>query len=161
MNSQAEESWVGGNMKLRNLEETALFARKLGNELEAGDVILLVGDLGAGKTTLTKGIAKALGIEDMIKSPTYTIVREYLDGRIPLYHMDVYRVTEGIEELGLEEYFEGDGISVVEWGNLLDVETPENYLQITLKRTEVEEERELTLLPVGSRFTQLVEKLEK
>ncbi|MDR2464992.1 MAG: tRNA (adenosine(37)-N6)-threonylcarbamoyltransferase complex ATPase subunit type 1 TsaE [Streptococcaceae bacterium] len=148
-------------MKLRNLEETALFARKLGNELEAGDVILLVGDLGAGKTTLTKGIAKALGIEDMIKSPTYTIVREYLDGRIPLYHMDVYRVTEGIEELGLEEYFEGDGISVVEWGNLLDVETPENYLQITLKRTEVEEERELTLLPVGSRFTQLVEKLEK
>ena len=76
---------------------------------QAGDVIVLTGDLGAGKTTMTKGIALGLGISQMIKSPTYTIIREYPQGRLPLYHMDVYRVEEGADELGLDEYFEGDG----------------------------------------------------
>ena len=101
------------NIVLNNPLETEAIAQIIGQKAQAGDVIVLTGDLGAGKTTMTKGIALGLGISQMIKSPTYTIIREYPQGRLPLYHMDVYRVEEGADELGLDEYFEGDGLSVV------------------------------------------------
>ncbi len=87
-------------------------------QLVAGDVLVLDGDLGAGKTTFTKGLAAGLEIPDIIKSPTFTIIHEYQDGRLPLYHMDAYRLENGgAEDLGLEEYFDGDGVSVVEWAD--------------------------------------------
>ena len=110
------------NIVLNNPLETEAIAKIIGQKAQAGDVIVLTGDLGAGKTTMTKGIALGLGIFQMIKSPTYTIIREYPQGRLPLYHMDVYRVEEGADELGLDEYFEGDGLSVVEWGSLIEEE---------------------------------------
>ena len=121
------------NIVLNNPFETEAIAKIIGQKAQAGDVIILTGDLGAGKTTMTKGIALGLGISQMIKSPTYTIIREYPQGRLPLYHMDVYRVEEGADELGLDEYFEGDGLSVVEWGSLIEEELPEDYLEIILK----------------------------
>lgn len=123
-------------MMLESPEATILFAQVIGTVAQAGDNLVLTGDLGAGKTTLTKGIAQGLGIDQMIKSPTYTIIREYSQGRLPLYHMDVYRVGEGASDLGLDEYFEGNGLSVIEWGNLLEVDLPEIYLEIVLTKDE-------------------------
>lgn len=137
-------------MLLHNLEETEQFAQKIGQVAQPGDVLILSGDLGAGKTTLTKGIALGLGITQMIKSPTYTIIREYIEGRLPLYHMDIYRVTEGAGDLGLEEYFEGDGLSVVEWGTLLEDELPADYVELTLSQVPADENvREVTLTAHG------------
>ena len=137
-------------MLLHNLEETESFAKQIGELAEAGDVLVLTGDLGAGKTTLTKGIALGLGIEQMIKSPTYTIIREYTTGRLPLYHMDIYRVAEGAGDLGLEEYFEGEGLSVVEWGNLLQEDLPVDYLELILKKVAGNsEERQLQMVAHG------------
>lgn len=131
------------NIVLNNPLETEAIAQIIGQKAQAGDVIVLTGDLGgAGKTTMTKGIALGLGISQMIKSPTYTIIREYPQGRLPLYHMDVYRVEEGADELGLDEYFEGDGLSVVEWGgSLIEEELPEDYLEIILNKDSQEADK--------------------
>lgn len=135
---------------LESPEETAKFAEVIGAVAQAGDNLVLTGDLGAGKTTLTKGIAKGLGIDQMIKSPTYTIIREYHQGRMPLYHMDVYRTGESAGDLGLDEYFEGDGLSVIEWGNLLEEYLPETYLEVILtKDPEYLEHRTITFKSYG------------
>jgi ATPase, YjeE family len=92
-------------------EETMAIGQKIAPLLAPKDIILLDGDLGAGKTTFTKGLATGLGIKRNVKSPTFTIIREYQDGRLPLYHMDVYRLEDGSgDELGLDEYFNGDGV---------------------------------------------------
>ncbi|MDH6363297.1 tRNA threonylcarbamoyladenosine biosynthesis protein TsaE [Enterococcus sp. PF1-24] len=139
-------------MILENTTATETFAKKIGEVAEAGDNLVLTGDLGAGKTTLTKGIALGLGIQQMIKSPTYTIIREYEGGRLPLYHMDVYRVAEAGDELGLDEYFEGDGLSVIEWGNLLADALPRDYLELILtKNPDNLEERQVTLTAYGEK----------
>lgn len=119
---------------LESPAETQRLAEIIGAVAQPGDNIVLTGDLGAGKTTLTKGIAKGLGIDQMIKSPTYTIIREYTQGRIPLYHMDIYRIGESAGDLGLDEYFEGEGLSVVEWGNLLEDFLPETYLEMIIEK---------------------------
>ena len=119
---------------LHSIEETEKLAVLIGEVAQPSDNLVLTGDLGAGKTTLTKGIAKGLGIDQMIKSPTYTIIREYPQGRIPLYHMDGYRVQEGALDLGLDEYFEGDGLSVIEWGNVLEEALPLDYLELILEK---------------------------
>ena len=107
---------------LKNEEETKEFGLQLGREAQKGDVIALIGDLGTGKTALTKYIAKGLGIEETITSPTFTIVQEYHDGRMPLYHFDVYRIGDPDEmfELGYEEYFYGDGVCVIEWADVIE-----------------------------------------
>jgi len=126
---------------INDLEATAAFAKIIGEAAEPGDNLVLTGDLGAGKTTLTKGIALGLGIEQLIKSPTYTIIREYTNGRLPLYHMDVYRVEYGAEDLGLDDYFEGDGLCVIEWGNLLEASLPEDYLELILEKDPIKDQR--------------------
>lgn len=125
-------------IELKDVTETEKLAEVIGEAAEPGDNLVLTGDLGAGKTTLTKGIAKGLGIDQMIKSPTYTIIREYTESRIPLYHMDIYRVAESGADLGLDEYFEGDGLSVVEWGNLLGEALPEDYLELILEKNDTD-----------------------
>lgn len=94
------------------------FSEKLGSLLQPGDVLALEGDLGAGKTTFTKGLAKGLDIKRNVNSPTFTIIKEY-HGRLPLYHMDVYRVEDSFEDLGFDEYFDGNGVTVVEWAHLV------------------------------------------
>ncbi|WP_035051561.1 tRNA (adenosine(37)-N6)-threonylcarbamoyltransferase complex ATPase subunit type 1 TsaE [Carnobacterium pleistocenium] len=150
------------HIRAKNEEETKTVAAKLAKFLEPGDLILLEGNLGAGKTTFTKGLAEGLGISKVIKSPTYTIIREYLEGRLPLYHMDVYRLEEtGAMDLGLEEYFEGDGVSIVEWATFIPEDLPQEYLQIKLVPIGDDlTERELNFYPIGERYEELMRKFE-
>ena len=147
---------------INNLEETENIAKIIGQNATAGDVIILTGDLGAGKTTMTKGIALGLGIDQMIKSPTYTIIREYRNGRLPLYHMDVYRIESGADDLGLEEYFEGDGLSVVEWGKLLGEFMPEDYLDITIDKDPKDlEKRRLLIQAFGRQSERFLARIQQ
>ena len=141
-----------------NEEQTMNLAKKLTELLEPGMTLLLEGNLGAGKTTFTKGIGEGLGVKRIIKSPSYTIIREYQDGRLPLYHIDLYRLDESeASELGLEEYFEGNGITVVEWSSVAPAELPAERLEIRLK-TDVNhfEQREIEIHGVGSRYEELL-----
>lgn len=140
-----------------NSEETAQFAEKLGGQLQPGDVIALEGDLGAGKTTFTKGLAKGLDIKRTVNSPTFTIIKEY-QGRLPLYHMDVYRVADAMEDLGFDEYFEGDGVTVVEWAHLIKEQLPTELLTIYLYH-EQEDRRKLVLVPKGKGYEELCKEL--
>ncbi|HJA21741.1 tRNA (adenosine(37)-N6)-threonylcarbamoyltransferase complex ATPase subunit type 1 TsaE [Limosilactobacillus panis] len=144
-------------IELASREATISLGEALGKQLTAGDVLVLDGDLGAGKTTFTKGLAKGLAIPDIIKSPTFTIIHEYHDGRLPLYHMDAYRLENGGgEDLGLEEYFDSDGVSVVEWAEFVEDELPDDFLAIHFKRTADENKRILEFDPHGNHFDQLV-----
>ncbi|MEG3972302.1 tRNA (adenosine(37)-N6)-threonylcarbamoyltransferase complex ATPase subunit type 1 TsaE [Microcoleus sp. T2B6] len=123
-------------LSLPDAEATRKFGFALGRSLPPGTVILLQGDLGAGKTTLVQGIAEGLGISDSIESPTFTLINEYFGGRIPLYHLDLYRLEpEEVEALHLESYWDGLerdlGIVAIEWAERLQYK-PENYLQISL-----------------------------
>lgn len=128
---------------IKNEMETAAFGMDLGRRVCPGTVIALTGDLGAGKTTLTKAIAQGLGIADMITSPTFTLVKEYGSGRLPLYHFDVYRIGDVDEmyELGYEEYFYGNGVCVVEWADLIEELLPENAIRIQIEYGGKEGER--------------------
>lgn len=120
--------------EIKNEEETKQFGLALAEKLVPGDVIALIGDLGTGKTTLTKYIAEGLGIEEVIVSPTFQIVREYRSGRLPLFHFDVYRVYDPDElfEIGAEEYIFGDGVSIVEWADLSPELIPDGAIEIRL-----------------------------
>jgi len=133
-------------------EETFTLARRLARHLHPGDVIALEGDLGAGKTTFTKGLAAGLGVEQMINSPTFTLMKAYR-GRLPFYHFDAYRL-EGEEDLGFEEYFYGEGVSVIEWASKLGDLLPEERLTIHIRRLEGDN-RILAFLPAGNRYIQL------
>lgn len=134
-------------------EETSQFAARLAGFLQPGDVIALEGDLGAGKTTFTKGLAKGLEIKKTVNSPTFTIIKEY-KGKLPLYHMDVYRVADAYEDLGFDEYFEGDGVTVVEWAHLIEEQLPQERLTIYLYREEGDQRR-MVFVPQGKRYEQL------
>ncbi len=146
-----------------NEKETIAFAKKLSGYLKPGMLILLEGDLGAGKTTFTKGIGEGLGIARIIKSPTYTIVREYTEGRIPLYHIDLYRLEEGeVEDLGLDEYFMKDGVSVVEWPSVALDELPPERLELKLSTdSETPNQRKIECTAVGRQYEQLLASLHK
>ncbi len=130
--------------------------QQLGEKLQAGDVLILTGDLGAGKTTLTKGIAKGLEIDQMIKSPTYTIARSY-EGRLALHHLDVYRIGDDTDSIDLDEFLEDDGVVVIEWGNLLDTTILGDYLEIKL--TPAGDGRRLEVLTHGKRSQQLAKEV--
>lgn len=144
--------------KCHSAEETMAFGELLSERLLAGDVITLEGDLGAGKTTFTKGLAKGLGISEMVNSPTFTIIKEYL-GRLPLYHMDVYRIS-GQEDLGFEEYLDGDGVTVIEWPSVIKDQLPDTLLKVMIRSTE-SNSREITLEPIGQRYAQLCKELSE
>lgn len=125
-------------------KETEQIGEAIGQAAEPGTVVALIGDLGTGKTTLTKSIARGLGVTETVTSPTFNIIREYKTGRIPLYHFDVYRIGDPDEmfELGYEEYFYGDGICVVEWADIIEELLPEDAVIIRIERGADEEERE-------------------
>ena len=142
----------------RNFEETIEYGYKIGKLLEAGDCILLAGDLGAGKTTFTKGIGKALGVTRVINSPTFTIVKEY-HGDLDLYHLDLYRLDGLGNDFDLEEYFSKDGIVVCEWPDNVSEIIPDEYLLIEIFRRE-EDERLFKLTPHGKRYEKLVGDLD-
>lgn len=139
--------------------ETKQLAQELATLLKPGDVITLEGDLGAGKTTFTKGIGIGLGVTRTINSPTFTIVKEY-EGEIPLYHMDVYRLEDSDEDIGFQEYFHGDGISVVEWASFIKEYLPEKRLDIVMKLKN-ETEREITFTPHGKYFEFICKELAR
>lgn len=117
-------------------EETAALGQRLGKVAQRGSVITLDGDLGAGKTVFAKGFAQGLGIGQIVNSPTFTILQVYEDGRIPLYHFDVYRIEDQEEmwEVGLQEYLGGDGVCLIEWSENIRELIPEEALRITIRR---------------------------
>jgi tRNA threonylcarbamoyladenosine biosynthesis protein TsaE len=117
-------------------EDTLALGRRLGQEARPGEVYTLVGDLGVGKTVLTQGIAEGLGISEPVCSPTFTIVQVYEEGRIPFYHFDVYRIGDigEMDEIGYEDYFYGDGLTMIEWANLIEEILPQNRKEITIEK---------------------------
>lgn len=149
-------------IKSRNEEETKEIAKKIAELTQAGMTIILEGDLGAGKTTFTKGIGSALGVERIIKSPTYTIVREYQGGRLPLYHIDLYRLEAAeVADLALDEYFDGAGLSVVEWPSVSPEDLPEKYLEVSLIRDLDDlNKRTIELKAKGKIYEELVNHLK-
>lgn len=141
----------------QNVEETRQLAEMIGERLVPGSVIALEGDLGAGKTTFTKGLAKSLGVTRMVNSPTFTIMKEYR-GTYPLYHMDVYRIENEEEDFGFEEFFEGDGITVVEWAHLIKSQLPDELLTIYLYHNG-DDSRMIRLEPKGEFYEKLCEEI--
>lgn len=115
---------------------TYALGQALARQAEPGQVFALVGDLGVGKTILTKGFAAGLGITEPVCSPTFTILQEYTAGRLPFYHFDVYRIAdpEEMDEIGYEDYFFGDGVCLVEWADLIEGLMPENTVWITIEK---------------------------
>lgn len=149
---------------VKTVDETQKLAAKLAKNVKAGDTILLSGDLGAGKTTFTQGFAKALGIKRPVKSPTFTLVREYQTAQFPLYHLDVYRLGEegNAEDLGLSEYFGGDAVALVEWSQYIKPDLPDDVLEIVFERVESSEtERVITMTAAGERSSVLLSEMEK
>lgn len=125
-------------MKIESFHEKDTFeaAFQLAQRANPGDIFLLEGDLGVGKTVFAKGFAQGLGIEEPITSPTFTIIQEYLQGRIPLYHFDVYRIAdvEEMYELGYEGYFFGDGVCLIEWASLIEEILPEDCKKVLIEK---------------------------
>ncbi|WP_339060967.1 tRNA (adenosine(37)-N6)-threonylcarbamoyltransferase complex ATPase subunit type 1 TsaE [Tepidibacillus marianensis] len=137
----------------KTVDETQYVAKRLANYMEPGDIITLEGDLGAGKTSFTQGLAKGLGISQIVNSPTFTIIKEY-QGRLPLYHMDVYRLEDGHEDLGLDEYFYGEGISVIEWAEMIHDFLPKERLNIKIMQLNDVNQRMIQFQPIGDRYIQ-------
>ena len=131
-------------------------AENIESEHFPGMVICLNGELGSGKTVFTKAFANALGIVDDVTSPTFNIIKEYPDGELPLYHMDVYRIEENVNELGLDEYFYGNGVTVVEWADMIGDYLPKERLDITIKVTG-EDSRIFILKPYGKKYEDICE----
>lgn len=150
-----EKTMKDYKITVHNQEETFSMAQTFSKFLREGDTIALEGDLGAGKTTFTKGLAKGLGINKNISSPTFTIIKEY-KGIFPLYHMDVYRLKDSMEDLGFDEYFHGDGITVIEWAHIIQDQLPEQFLTIEIKFVDLTT-RQFLFKPVGIRYEQLCE----
>lgn len=123
-------------LETRSPEETFRVGMRLGQEVKAGQVFTLTGDLGVGKTVFTQGLAKGLGIEEAVNSPTFTIVQIYEGGRLPFYHFDVYRIgdIEEMDEVGFEDYVMGEGVSLIEWANLIEEILPEKRTEILIEK---------------------------
>lgn len=128
MSKKIYESW--------SAKETLLLGSRFGKSCKAGDVILLNGDLGAGKTVFSKGIGEGLGIAEPISSPTFTILQVYEGGRLPFYHFDVYRIAdiEEMEEIGYEDYFYGDGVCLIEWAGQIQEILPDKAVTVTVAK---------------------------
>jgi len=142
-----------------NQEELEACAKKIGQVVQSGDVLCMTGDLGAGKTTFTKALAKGLEVEDDVTSPTFTLIHEYY-GRIPLYHFDVYRINHvrEMEDLGYEEYFYGNGVCVIEWASLIEEVLPKDRLWIEIKVTGVAS-RQICFTATNDYYKEMIKEL--
>lgn len=141
-----------------SLKDTELLAGAIASASTAGMVIGLDGDLGAGKTAFSQGYARHLGVEGIVNSPTFTIIKEY-EGRLPLYHMDVYRISlQEADELGLDEYFYGQGVCLVEWSSIITDLMPPRHMHIYME-TAGPEERIITVTGIGERYGELCQGL--
>ena len=118
------------------MEETAKYAYEMASKAHPGQVYALIGDLGVGKTVFTKGFARGLGIEEPVSSPTFTILQIYEEGRLPLYHFDVYRIEEPeeMEEVGFDDYIYGDGVCLIEWANRIEDILPEETIYVVIEK---------------------------
>jgi tRNA threonylcarbamoyladenosine biosynthesis protein TsaE len=139
-------------LQTRSPEETEELGERIGRVLEPGMVVALIGELGAGKTTLTKGIARGLDVPDLVHSPTFTFIHEHR-GRIPVYHFDLYRLDspEQIEDLGYEEYFYSPGVTIIEWAEKIEALLPPDRLEIRISGEKEERAFELRATGVLSR----------
>lgn len=144
-----------------SVDKTMDIGKQLGSLLNKGDILCLTGDLGTGKTHISKGIAEGLGISEHITSPTFNIVNEYHSGRLTLYHFDVYRVSDPyeIEAIGFDEYIFGDGASLIEWANYIEELIPEEYLHIKIEKLPSmgENFRKITINGYGDRYNYIKE----
>ena len=147
--------------KINSVEDTTQLGINLGKLLKSGDIVCLTGDLGTGKTHITKGIAKGLGIEDNITSPTFTIVNEYETGRLKLNHFDVYRVSDPDEiyAIGFDDYIFSDAVSVIEWANYIEEILPQDFLHILIEKdlSQGEYYRKITITPYGEKYNYIKE----
>lgn len=141
-------------------EQTVALGRRLGEMASAGDVFLLSGELGTGKTCLVRGIAKGMGVSDYASSPSFVIIRQY-QGRLTLYHMDFYRLErpEEIADLGIDEYLNGEGVCAVEWAERASGLLPAEHLHIALSYAALEGQRSIVLSAAGSRYGTIVDRL--
>lgn len=142
-----------------SLEETQNLAYQLAELLNAQDNLTLEGDLGAGKTTFTQALAKGLGVKRTVNSPTFTIMKQY-EGRLPLNHLDVYRLSDSDEDLGWDEIFYGNAVTIVEWAHLIKEALPEERLEIEIYRID-DHQRKFVFKPIGDRYERLCEELFK
>lgn len=142
---------MGLTLHSPSVEATRALGAALAELIRAGDLVLLAGDLGAGKTALTQGIGRGLGITEPITSPTFTLAREYDQGRLALHHLDVYRLDQlqEIYDLGLPEMLDEGGVTVIEWGDAVAPGLPSDYLQVRLTFGDGDDDRELELEIVG------------
>lgn len=146
------------NYKITTKDEmdTLELAQNIESEKFPDMVICLIGELGSGKTVFVKGFAQALGINETITSPTFTIVKEYESGELPLYHMDVYRLEDNKDNIGLTDYFNKGGITIIEWADMIESELPEERLDIRFRVVD-ENTRVLTFIPHGKAYEDLCE----
>lgn len=123
-------------IETNNAAETFALGQKLGSQALPGQIYTLIGDLGVGKTVFTQGMANGLGITEPINSPTFTIIQEYEEGRLPFYHFDVYRIgdIEEMEEIGYNDYFFGQGVTMIEWANLIEELLPDYIIRVTIEK---------------------------
>ena len=142
-------------IKVKSEQEMIELAQNIESDKFPNMVICLNGDLGSGKTLFTKGFANAMGITD-VTSPTFNIIKEYTNGELPLYHMDVYRVENDIENLGIEEYYEKGGVTIIEWADLIKDYLPEKRVDIKIKIID-ENTRVVKIIPYGEEYVSLIE----
>ena len=144
-------------LETESSDETAGVGKKIGIELGAGDVIMLMGDLGVGKTVFAGGVAVGLGVASSVSSPTYTLIAEYRDGRLPFYHVDLFRLqdVDPFQELGIEEYLRSDGVAAIEWPDPIRSRWPGDYLAVRLEHLGGDDRR-LTIDGSGARSDGLI-----
>ncbi|WJP97548.1 tRNA (adenosine(37)-N6)-threonylcarbamoyltransferase complex ATPase subunit type 1 TsaE [Macrococcus bovicus] len=140
-----------------SLEDMEKLASSLAAQAQANDVYLLKGDLGAGKTTFSQFFGKALGVTRTINSPTFNIIKSY-QGRLPFHHMDCYRLEESEEDLGFDDYFYNEGVTLIEWPQMIEEFLPESYMTIEINRTS-DSSREVILTATGKRYETILEVL--
>lgn len=142
----------------RSEQDTIELAQNIESEKFPNMVICLQGDLGSGKTVFTKGFAASLGIDEQVTSPTFNIIKEYTSGEMDLYHMDVYRLDGNVDELGIEEYYQKDGVVIIEWSDMIKDYLPEERLEIKIKLSEEDEDtRIIVITPYGRVYEDLCE----
>ena len=148
------------NYKVTSYSEadTIELAQNIESEKFKNMVICLSGDLGSGKTVFTKGFADAMEITEEVTSPTFNIIKEYTSGELPLYHMDVYRLDGKVDDIGIEEYFNKKGVTIIEWSDTIEDYLPKNRLDIRIKSSdEVEDKRVIIITPHGKKYEDLCE----
>ncbi len=141
-------------LMMNDVKATQDFGYRLGSLINKRTVILLTGDLGAGKTTFTASLAKGLGVKEIVNSPTFTILKEYDSGRLPLYHFDAYRLEGNEQDLGFDEYIDDEAVSVIEWPMFMQEDLPDEYMQIEIKRIE-DDKRQMKITCVGKEYEKL------